>query len=429
MKINPLKRDFIFSGLANLSDLFYFLLIILAGRVLGIKDFGVFSFAQSLSILFLTFSSFGLNVLIMRDISRNKNIAQRYLSNILSWRIILSVITYLLLMVTVIFFMNKSSQIEKLVAILGLAVMMKFYSMTGISVLQAFQRFDLEALIMVLEQFFLLVLGGILLLSGKGIYAFAVSFLVVRICGCFFTFFLVKNLTPFSFQFNLPLILELQMKAVPLGAIIIVSTAYVQVNTLILTNVLDYQNVGLYNAAFKIYFGLYLVPKIFQNIFFPRLSRSFYESKQEHNTLLVKGILSLLLISLPIAIFGIFFSDKIVLLAFGKDFLAASSTMKIFFGVLIISFQLLFLRTILVSIDRQMVLLAFNIAGLIALILLNYLFIPKFGIAGAALALGSSELFVFFGLWIYLLKKHFRFTSIPDAFTKILATVNLNENY
>jgi O-antigen/teichoic acid export membrane protein len=401
----------------------------LAGRVLGIRDFGVFSFSQSISIMFLTFSSFGLNILLMRDVSRNNDIAQRYLSNILSWRIILSAITYLFLMLTVIFFMNNSSQIEKIVAILGLAVLMKFFSMTGISVLRAFERFDLEALIVILEQFLLLVLGGFFLLSGMGIYAFAFSFLVVRLCGCFFTFSLVKKLTSFSFQFNLPLIMELQLKAIPLGAIIIVSTAYVQVNTLIVANILDYQEVGLYNAAFKIYFGLYLLPKVFQTIFFPRLSRSFYESKQEHNTFLVKGILSLFLTSLPISIFGIIYSDQIVILAFGNEFLGATSTMKIFFVVLIITFQIMFLRTIFVSIDRQIILLVFNIAGLFVLIVLNYCFIPKFGIAGAAIALGSSEIFVFMGLWIYLFKKHFQFTSIPDVFTKILSAVNLNVNY
>lgn len=376
----------------------------------------------------MSFSTLGLSVLLMRDISRDSSVAQRYLSNILSWRVILSGIVYLLLVITILFLMKKSAQIEKIVIIMGLAVMMKYHSMTGITVLRGFQRFDLEALTVVLEQFSLLICGAVFLLIGKNLYSFAVSFLCVRTCGCIFTYYLIHRLTPYSFKFEWSLIWQLQLKAIPLGLLVIVSTAYVQVNTLILSSMLDYHSVGLYNAAFKIYFGLFLVPGIFQAIFFPRLSRTFYADKKEHNTLLAKGIISLLIISLPISICGIVFSEKIILFAFGIQFLASSYTMKFFFGILMISFQLLFLRTIFVSIDKQMVILSFNIAGLITLVLLDYVLIPEFGITGAALALGGSELLVLLGLWTYLLKKHFRLGNIREAFDKISSAIKLNLN-
>ena len=93
-----------------------------------------------------------------------------------------------------------------------------------------------------------------------------------------------------------------------------------------------------------------------------------------------------------------------------------------------ISFQLLFLRTIFVSIDKQMVILSFNIAGLITLVLLDYVLIPEFGITGAALALGGSELLVLLGLWTYLLKKHFRLGNSREAFNKISSAIKSDLN-
>lgn len=424
-----LKMNAIFSSVTNFSDLLLFALMILAGRLLGPTDFGAFSFSQSLSIIFLTFSTFGLNVLITRDISRDNNVAQKYLSNILPWRIILSTIAYILLMITGSFFMRMSPQVTKVVAMLGFAVMLRFFSMTGTAVLRAFRRFDLEALAVFSEQCLMLVLGGALLLSGKGLYGLAFSFVIARACGCLLTFGLVKHVTPFSFQFNLPLILELQKKALPLGAILILTTACLQVNTLIVSHLLDYEKVGLYTAAFKIYNGLFLVPSIIGAILFPRLSHSFYANKQEHNALLVKGILCLLLSSLAIAVFGISFSDLIVVTAFGNDYLASSTTINIFFVVLVISFQVWFLRTILVSVDREDILLGCRVVGLLVLILFDYLLIPKFGIVGAALALGSSELFIFLAIWSFLLKKHFQLTNFQDAMTKVADSLSWNNSH
>jgi len=425
LKSKSLKRDFFFSGLTNFSDFFLFLLLILAGRKLGATDFGAFAFAQSVAIIFLTFSNFGLNTLAIRDIAQDNSVAEKYLSNILSWKIILSTVSYILMIISVLYFWDKSKQIVTVVIILGLASAVRFFSMTGRAVLSGFQRFDLESRAVVMEQGFLLLIGGIFLLLGKGILYLAAAFLIARAFGCLYIFLLIKKLTSFSVEFDFGFIYELQKKAIPLGLAILVTTAYIQVNTIIIEHFLSFREVGLYNAAFKIYSGLFLIPSIISSILFPRLANSFLVSKHEHNKLIVKGILSLFVVSVPIFIIGFLFSDNIMVMVFGYDYMSSATTMKILFGVLVVTFQIWLLRIILVSVDKKIILLNINIIGLAALTGFDCLFIPKYGIKGAAIALGCSEVLVFLGIWICLFRGHFRLTSIEDAIKKVFSVVSL----
>jgi O-antigen/teichoic acid export membrane protein len=180
MKRKSLKENTIYAGVTNLSDILLFVLMILAGRFLGAKDFGTFTFAQSLAIVFLTFSNFGLNVLAIRDVARDKGLAERYLGNILSWKIILSLIALISLALTAKYLSKSNQNIITVIVLMGIAVMIRFFTMSGRSFLQAFERFDMEALVTFTEQSVLLGLGSFVLFSGYGIIGLACAFIIAR---------------------------------------------------------------------------------------------------------------------------------------------------------------------------------------------------------------------------------------------------------
>jgi O-antigen/teichoic acid export membrane protein len=423
-----LKGNTIYAGITNLSDMLLFVLMILAGRFLGAKDFGTFSFAQSLAIVFLTFSNFGLNTLAIRDVARDRGLADRYFGNILSWKIILSFVALLSLMLTAQYLSESNLKITLVVGLMGVAVMIRFFNLSGRSFLQAFERFDLEALVTFTEHLVLLGIGTFVILSGYGVIGLAFAFLFARCLGCILTFFLLGQDINVRPKFDLQFIFGLQMKAISIGVALLVAAAYLHADTLILSQIRSYTEVGLYNAAFKIYNGLFLLPSIISTVLFPRLSKAHVGDSQEQKSLLVRGLLSLLLISIPLSIGGIFLADKIIWIAFGQEFIGATAVMQILFAVSVLSFQIWLLRVFLLSINMQRALMIINFLGLCMRIFLDLLLIPRYGICGAAIAAGVSECLMLGLIWTHLFKKHFRLNKVSMVIGKVSSLLNYGYN-
>ena len=127
---STLKRNTLFAGITNGSDMLQFVIMLLAPRILGEADFGKFCWALSLAIVFLTFSNFGLNTLAIRDVSRKRERAPRYLANILSWKIGLSICA-LALLITYAFPLAGDNRMRLVIGLLGIALMLRFFALTG----------------------------------------------------------------------------------------------------------------------------------------------------------------------------------------------------------------------------------------------------------------------------------------------------------
>ena len=73
-----------------ISKLLQLLVFIYLARVLGKESFGIFSFAVAFSLLIVIIADFGLSTFLIREISRNKKAASKYLSNALISKIFLT---------------------------------------------------------------------------------------------------------------------------------------------------------------------------------------------------------------------------------------------------------------------------------------------------------------------------------------------------
>src|SRR4030042_6492674 len=82
-----------------------FVLVVLA-RVWGKEVFGQYSFAIAFVSFFTLIAHFGFSSLLVRDVAKNKSLAEKYLGNVISMKILFAIIALLLLFI-VSFFINK----------------------------------------------------------------------------------------------------------------------------------------------------------------------------------------------------------------------------------------------------------------------------------------------------------------------------------
>ena len=66
-------------------------------RYLGPVGFGVLSFAIALILIFGVFGDLGLSTLLTRELSKDKSLEEKYIGNFIPIKIILSILTYSLL--------------------------------------------------------------------------------------------------------------------------------------------------------------------------------------------------------------------------------------------------------------------------------------------------------------------------------------------
>jgi O-antigen/teichoic acid export membrane protein len=396
-------RNVFFSAVSNVADLLQFILMILAANLLTPHEFGMFRYAFSMSMVFMAFSDLGLSYLAIRDISRDHAVAPRYVGNILAWKIPLSLAAFALLMAASFLIPHHDLELQLMLAIMGSAMVLRFFSLMVRSFFQAFERFDLESLGVVVEQFLLIGGGSILLLTGHGVVALAWLFLATRIVGFLFTAGLLNRIVPVRLRLEPGFVLRRQLDALPIGIAFGVLMAYVHIDTIILSSMTTHTLVGIFNAAFTIYSGFFVIPNIIGTVSLPRLSDTFQHDRPAFRRHVGQSARAIAMLSLLVAVVGIPAARWIIDLVYHEAYMDAVLPLQILFLALVITSQNWLLRLVLVAMNRQKAFMTIYLVGLAVRAGVNVALIGRFGIVGAAVATLVSEVFLFLVMGLTIL--------------------------
>jgi len=178
--------------------------------------------------------------------------------------------------------------------------------------------------------------------------------------------------------------------------------------------------VGVYNIAYKISAIVLLIFMAISTISAPKLASSYGNNNMsEFKKIAFKSTKLIFIFSLPIFLFIIIFHNFLLGL-FGKEFLLGAWTL-----IFLVSGQLIksifgTLDYILQMSNQQKPLMIYALTSAIINVLLNYIFIPIYGIEGAAIA-SMISIFIYQSLLLLKVKKEFGFylfINIKKLFTK-----------
>ncbi|MEN8193448.1 MAG: oligosaccharide flippase family protein, partial [Bacteroidota bacterium] len=120
-----------------LSKAIAFLTTIYLARVITPEGFGIVGFATAFISYFILFVDLGLDTISLKKIAQDNSIIQKYVNNILSFRILISILIYILLLLIVL--LINISWIQK-AAILLLGLNLLVQSLTLDYVFQATEK-------------------------------------------------------------------------------------------------------------------------------------------------------------------------------------------------------------------------------------------------------------------------------------------------
>lgn len=396
-----------YSGLSAASNVLLVVLVVLAARVLGDRAFGQFSFALAIASIFEMLVDLGLNTLIARNVARDHRLASRYLPNILTWKMLLSVAAMGLLAITVRL-LRQGPEATTAAYILGIGIVLRSFMATSHAFFQSHERFDLVLLTTYVERVsvFILALSALFLVGG--LIPFCLVFTLARIPVIMLSYrLLARHVTSVRLDADVGLIRSMQRDALPFASYTLIAVLYVSIGTVILSAVRTPEEVGWYNAGYKIYEGLTMFPAFVVAAALPRLSRLFVTDRDRHRDLAVRLVRYLFMASFPIAIGVGYLSPSIVRLLFGADYLPAALPLHILLVAIVLMFANVMLNTILISANQQSVAVRVAAAGLAVMTCSNLLLVSRFGVVGAAASVAVSETSVLVMLFLAARKRLF----------------------
>lgn len=396
MKLNSVKRNFIFNLLRNISTvLFAMVTFPYLSRVLEPSGIGRINFANSVIQYFVTLSSLGLPLYGTREIAkiRDDKIKLNIITNELFQISVLStLISYLLFMG--LYFINPTIQEDKI--LFFICSLLIIFTNIGVEwFYQGIEKYDYITKRILFVRL-CSILFMFLFVKTKDDYVISASITVIGLIGA--NLFNLIKLHKYT-NINLFKKYDLSKHIKPLIIIFgmnIATSIYLNLDSVMLGFFVGNDAVGIYTAAIKMNKLVLTIITSLGVVLIPRLSNYIKNArKKEYRELLEKALNIIVLIAVPSMIGLFLIANDIVILFSGEGFRASIITMKIICPIILFISLTNFLGIqVLYPLNKEKIVLFSVVIGAITNFILNLVFIPLLKENGAAIATVIAEFLV-----------------------------------
>lgn len=396
-----------------------FLVTVVVARYLGPQDFGLFSYAISVAALFAVAGHMGLSGLVVREIVQKPDERGVTLGTTLGLKFIGMILGYVLLLIYALVYEGISSIEFTVLAIAGATLLFRPFDIIDFW----FQAFVQARYVTFANLTGLVISSGVKLafvFFGLGVAYFVAANLLqaVVIAATFLVVYKFKsNLKVSEWRFSWSKAKELfaQGWVIYLGSIFAV--IYLKIDQVMLRWFEGSEAVGIYAVAAQLSEAWYFVPVAIVASVFPKLIKLKEENPEQFNKRLQQLFDLLFVLAVGVAVVMTLLSEWAITLFFGSHYTDSASVLVIHtWAAIFIFMRAAFSRWILIENALVFSLLTQG-AGALVNVGLNYLFIPSFGVHGAAYATLISYAFAsFFSLLIYSKTRPVFFMMLKSIF-------------
>jgi O-antigen/teichoic acid export membrane protein len=404
-----------------LGQLFFFLGFVQLARVLGPSGFGIWNFAQVCMLYLLRLGEFGLEVVGVRETSRDPKIVGSWIAHVVSIRIVLAVFLFglaMLLSVTNLFPSGTTSLVViSSLCVFPMALLVEW-------VFEARQEVGLISIARILKGM-LFFLGVVFLISKSDDVKLAAYLYVISLTlPAVMMLSIVVSRFGFTWSsLSIRSALDALHKSAPIGVSSLLLQYCLSVSPLMVGYFLSMEKLGYFTAAHRIvlFMWAYILTSM-HRILLPSLSQYFRDSLPQYTRFVEKFFRLSALFAVPLGLVGTLCAIPLMTLLFTAQYESSG----IVFAIIIWAFVLASIRSILeialIASDRQ----RRYMLGMVFLAIMYTVLAPiltlKYGIAGASAAMVISELcyFVYLILFFPFLKPSL---LIKNTWKPILAAI------
>ena len=387
-----------------LTSICAFIWTILIARYLGVSDYGIMNFAISFTGIAGITMDLGISTHIIRHIATDFDSSPKYLGNAIPLKSIFSIITFIIALLALI--LMKSDLLTIQITLL-FTVERIFISITGLfnGSLQAIEEGKYQAIGNILLNTLLLIFILISITCNFGLYGITTSYVLANFCVVISQYLAVKKrLSKPKFELDIEFCKKITLASLPFALTSLFSLIISSIDMVMITNMVSSYANGIYSAAYKLTSVFVTLYGVYSAVTFPVMSRFF---KNEKNLLFVsfeKSVKYMMLIFIPLSFAVMVYSQDIVVLFYGTNFVEASSALSILMWTVSITIIDGICLNLLNASHKEKYVTLVLMTSAIFNTILNLIIIPKYSYNGAALTTITTDI-LGTCLFIYLVYK------------------------
>lgn len=376
-----------------------FLIGIFVVRYLGAELNGIFAYATSLIGILTAVAGLGLTNIITREFVKKENESESILGTAFVLKNASSVLLFLLI---IVFYLFADTYENLILLIVSSSLVLSIFDQ-----IEFYFNAKVEAKFPVIVKFASFIVVDVLkilaIIIKLDLVYFAAIFSLEKLIlsAGLWSLYQKRKGTIFNWSFDKVRAKQLLTDSWPLMFSTIAVTIYMRIDKVILKELMNSEAVGIYDAAVRLCEGWYFIPMAISSSLFPAIVNAKKKSEKLYNNRLQKLYDLMVFISLGIAIPITIFSEEIITIAYGPDFIEAASVLTIYIWAGIPVFLGTANSQYLINENFTKISLARTVIGMILNIALNFLLIPKYGLAGSAWATLISYSVATFYIFVY----------------------------
>ncbi len=378
-------------------------------RVLGPGDSGKFATAIIIAGWFEIIANWGLNTLLIREVSKDKSQAGRYLLNTSLLRIATAIIASLPIFIYIFTVNSTGNQLDQqtTAAILFLMIGMIFSGLgQGLAGLfYAYEQAEVPAVITTVTTIIKVGLGVLVLLLGFSFVGLAAITILVN-----FITLLILLVAAFR-QFRIPgpwhvdFVLQRRMfkLSYPLMLNHLFAVIFFQIDIPLMKQINGDVVVGWYNSAYKWVNAFNVIPSFFTFALFPVISRQVHNALPDAQRTFRFSIKLMLLISLPLAAITTLLAPVMIGILGGREFLPHGAiSLQLVIWSIPIGWMNSVTNYVLIALGRERFLTRAFILGVGFNLVANLIFLPRYSYIAASIITILSEIVLLIVFAYYL---------------------------
>lgn len=366
-----------------------------AFRILHASGIGKVNYSSSIVSYFSLIAALGISTYAVREgakLRTNKSKFEDFCSQMFSLNVITTIISYMVL-ITVICLSESLVPYKFIIILLSVTIAFSTFGIEWVNTI--FEDFLFITVRSIIINIITLVLLFVLVRTEGDYAAYAFLTVVTSGCICFSNWFYCKKYVRIRFTKNI----EIRRHIKPILTFFvnnIATSIYVNADTTMLGFLIGDSAVGLYSIAVKVYNVIKAMLAALYTVAVPRIAYYVGENDKENIKKTFTALFSnLTIILLPATVGLVSISGEIVLVMGGKEYMAATSTLRILAVALIgaiVGGSITYCLNI--PLGKEKITAKATIYSAVINIALNFFAIPLLSQNGAAITTVISEFFV-----------------------------------
>lgn len=377
------------------SRLLKLVIIFYAIKILGVSDWGVFSYTISLCGLFMIFSDMGLSSILTRELAKNSTEKDKYISTSFILKIGLNLVLFLIILFIAPLLTGGNTSIDLIyiITILMIADSIRDFSF---SINRSMENMEAEAFLKILTNILIVIIAYIFLINSKTVHSLAIGYMIGSLIGMVVTLFtLRKHIKKITKNFSKELVQPLLIIAWPFAFFAILGSIMANTDAVMLGWVKGNTEVGLYSTSQRIVTFLYIIPGLIATSLLPTLSKQM-DNLEKIKNVINTSIKIIYLFAIPVVLGGLIIGGDVIIKLFGDQYVGSIMMFKISLISILFVFPALVFNNIIFIFNKHSSIIKISLIGTLLNVLINILLIPKYGGNGASIATLISQIIIMF---------------------------------